>query len=129
MRWTDYKTGPGVSRHNVEPRYSGTREWQLKNKFARDTLSREGRRFVSTVTTPEDSKRNVKTAQQPIRVFVGLDSAQSEEERANLALAELARTNAYERELIVAALPTGTSCLVGQSHYAMACPLGNQCKR
>jgi len=94
-----------------------------KSKIVWDTLSREGRRCVSTVTNPEDIKRNVKTAQQPIRLCVGLDSAQSEEERVNLAFAELARTKAYELEFIVGASPTGTSCLVGQPHYAMACPL------
>lgn len=89
-----------------------------KSKIAWDSLSREGRRFVSTFTTPEDIKhvRNAKTAKQPIRLFVGLDSAPTEEERVNLALAELARTKAYERELIVVASPTGT----GYLNYIMA---------
>lgn len=89
-----------------------------KSRVAWDTLSREGRRFVSTVTTPTDimSVRKSKSAKQPIRVFVGLDSADSEEARVNLALAELERTKAYERELIVVASPTGT----GYINYIMA---------
>lgn len=89
-----------------------------KSKIAWNSLSREGRRFVSTVTTPEDimTVRSVKAAKQPIRIFVGLDSADSEEARVNLALAELERTKAYEREVIVVASPTGT----GYINYIMA---------
>lgn len=89
-----------------------------KSKVEWETLSREGRRFVSTVTTPTDIKvvRDSKIAKQPIRIFVGLDSAQTEEDRVNLALAELERTKAYERDVIVVASPTGT----GYINYIMA---------
>ncbi|WP_199489470.1 alpha/beta hydrolase [Pseudotabrizicola alkalilacus] len=50
-------------------------------------------------------------AQEPIRVYVGLNSASSPEARAELALAELLRVGAFERSLLVIATPTGTGWL------------------
>jgi hypothetical protein len=47
-------------------------------------------------------------AAQPIRVFVGLESAATEAERVALALAELDRTGAFDRELLMVISPTGT---------------------
>ncbi len=43
----------------------------------------------------------------PARVYVGLASAETPEERAELALAELIRTDAFSREILVIATPTG----------------------
>lgn len=92
------------------------------------TLSKEGRRFVSTVRSARDIENVMKItkAKEPIRIFVGLDSEKTEENRVNLALAELERTKAYERELIVVTSPTGT----GYINYVMAesveyCSKGN----
>jgi uncharacterized membrane protein len=45
---------------------------------------------------------------EPLRVYVGMNSAESAEERAELALAEMKRTGAFERALLVIATPTGT---------------------
>lgn len=83
-----------------------------------ETLSREGRRFVSTARTADDiaTVMHHRNAKDPIRIFVGLDSAGTEEARVKLALAELERTKAYEREVIVVASPTGT----GYLNYVMA---------
>ncbi len=47
-------------------------------------------------------------ARQPIRVYVGLNAADTPEARADLALAELRRTGAFERKVLVIATPTGT---------------------
>lgn len=46
--------------------------------------------------------------QTPVRVYVGLNAAETPQERAALALAELLRTRAFEREILVIATPTGT---------------------
>jgi hypothetical protein len=46
-------------------------------------------------------------AAEPIRVFVGLESAPTEAERVALAVEELRRTGAFDRELLVIS-PTGT---------------------
>lgn len=47
-------------------------------------------------------------ALEPIRVYVGLNAAETVRARAELALAELRRTGAFERGTLVIATPTGT---------------------
>jgi uncharacterized membrane protein len=49
-----------------------------------------------------------KAAQEPIRVYVGLNAARSPRERAELALAELKRVDAFARATLVVSTPTGT---------------------
>ncbi|MEM6898104.1 MAG: alpha/beta-hydrolase family protein, partial [Pseudomonadota bacterium] len=55
-------------------------------------------------------------AKDPIRVYVGRANAETPEERAGLALAELIRQGAFEREVLVVASPTGTGWLDPGSH-------------
>ncbi len=50
-------------------------------------------------------------AKEPIRVYVGLNSADDPDARAELALAELIRVGAFDRKLLVIATPTGTGWL------------------
>jgi uncharacterized membrane protein len=45
---------------------------------------------------------------EPIRVYVGLDSASTDAERTALAMRELERTGAYDRSVLVVATATGT---------------------
>lgn len=45
---------------------------------------------------------------RPVQVYVGLDSAPTARERVDLALAELERTGAFDRSLLVLVSPTGT---------------------
>lgn len=72
-------------------------------------LGRQGRSFVSSGPTAEDLGAFFGTpAPAPIRVYVGLNSASTAEERADLALQELIRTGGFERSLLVLATPTGT---------------------
>ena len=52
----------------------------------------------------------------PIRVYVGRANGETARERAELALAELLRVNAFEREVLVVASPTGTGWLDPGSH-------------
>lgn len=47
-------------------------------------------------------------AQEPLRVYIGLNSADTPAARADLALAELIRIGAFDRQLLVIATPTGT---------------------
>ena len=47
-------------------------------------------------------------ARAPVQVYVGLDSAASKRERVELALAEMERTGAFDRSLIMLVSPTGT---------------------
>lgn len=47
-------------------------------------------------------------AAEPIRIYVGLESAPTEYERRDLALRELQCTGAFDRELLMVISPTGT---------------------
>jgi uncharacterized membrane protein len=80
------------------------------------TMGREGRRHVLTVLSPQaiNDVMGIDDAVQPIRVFVGLESAPTEIERIALAIDELKRTGAFDRKLLVAVSPTGT----GYVNYA-----------
>ena len=44
----------------------------------------------------------------PVEVYVGLDNAPTPRARAELALAEMDRTGAWERSLLMLVSPTGT---------------------
>lgn len=81
-----------------------------------DSLSKQGRRYVWTVTGQEKIREvmGVADALPPIRVYAGLASAPTEEERVALVLDELERTGAFERSWLLVASPTGT----GYVNYA-----------
>jgi uncharacterized membrane protein len=55
-------------------------------------------------------------AQDPIRVYVGRANAETPRERADLALAELIRLGAFDREVLIVASPTGTGWMDPGSH-------------
>ena len=81
--------------------------------MAWETLSRQGRRNVATAVTRDQIEQVMgePAVAEPIRVFVGLESAATEAERVALALAELERTGAFDRELLMVISPPapGTS--------------------
>ena len=83
-----------------------------------DTLSREGRRFVNMVLTREeiDEVMGEPSVADPIRVFVGLDSAAEVEDRVDLVMDELVRTGAFDRKVLCFASPTGS----GYVNYVLA---------
>ncbi len=82
------------------------------------TLARMGRRFVWTVRRPDEIERVIgrPAVNHPIRVYVGLTTAPTEEERVALAIAELERTGAFDRPWLMVVSPTGT----GYVNYAAA---------
>lgn len=75
-----------------------------------DTLSREGRRFVNMVLTREEIETVMgePAVADPIRVFVGLDTAAEAEDRVDIIMDELVRTRAFERKVLCFASPTGS---------------------
>jgi uncharacterized membrane protein len=75
-----------------------------------DSLSRQGRRNVSTAIggAAIEAVMGEPAVAEPIRVFVGLQSALTEQERVDLAMAELERTGALDRDLLMVISPTGT---------------------
>jgi uncharacterized membrane protein len=73
------------------------------------SLGNQGRKFVAGAPTVEELRRfGGDDAQPPIRVYAGLDSAPTSRERAELAVRELERTGAFEREVLVVITTTGT---------------------
>lgn len=74
-----------------------------------EDLGRQGRLFVAGGPTAEDLSAFFGTPKPaPIRVYVGLNSAQTAEQRARLALDELKRVGAFERSVLLIVTPTGT---------------------
>jgi uncharacterized membrane protein len=77
-----------------------------------DTLGRKGRTFVATGPTVDELEAyHGRDAREPIRVYAGLRSGATPAERAELVLAELQRTGAFDRQVLVVATTTGTGYL------------------
>ena len=72
-------------------------------------LGRQGRRHVLAAPNAADiAAVTGRPAKEPLRIYVGLRNADSPEERAALALAEMQRVGAFKRKVLVIATPTGT---------------------
>lgn len=77
-----------------------------------DTLGYQGRSFVAGGPSAEELERiNGRPALEPIRVYVGLETAETDEARMAVLLSELERTGAFDREVLVIAPTTGTGWL------------------
>jgi uncharacterized membrane protein len=81
-----------------------------------ESLSRAGARYVWTTTGPAvlEAVMGEPARSVPIRAYVGLESAPTEQERVDLLMGELERTSAFDREWLMVASPTGT----GYVNYA-----------
>ncbi len=75
-------------------------------------VGQPGRNYILTGPTQEEIANFTKrSALQPIRVYAGLAQADTPEERADVALAELKRQGGFDRKVLIVALPTGTGWL------------------
>jgi uncharacterized membrane protein len=73
------------------------------------TLGREGRRFVAQAPSAETLAASPAGAvADPIRVYAGLDTAPDAEGRAETAVAELERTGAFDRAVLLVVTTTGS---------------------
>lgn len=87
-----------------------------------DTLGRKGRDFVATATTERQlSMFHGADAElaEPVRVYVGVRSADSLEEQAKLAVLELERAGGFERKVLAVWVPTGTGWIVPKAAMAL----------
>jgi uncharacterized membrane protein len=75
-----------------------------------DDLGYQGRAFIGGVPSAADirSFRDTGAVKDPIRVYVGLQSADSTDARVALAVKELERTGAFDRKVLLVTTPTGT---------------------
>lgn len=92
----------------VQPELS-ERSGSPESFAAWDTLGYQGRNFVGTGPHADELSRiNGRPAEEPVRVYVGLQTADTDEARMAVLLSELERTGAFDREVLVIAPTTGT---------------------
>ena len=100
---TDHGTAEGISQPS-----DANRSGSAASLAAWDTLGREGRTFVASgPTQAELSGFSGHPAMDPIRVYAGLASANGLTSEAALVVAELQRTGAFDRSVLVVATTTG----------------------
>lgn len=93
----------------VEQPQDGMRSGSPESLAAWDTLGREGRRFVAQAPSTETLAATPAGAvADPIRVYAGLDTAPDAEGRAATAVAELERTGAFDRAVLLVVTTTGS---------------------
>jgi uncharacterized membrane protein len=101
------KVEPAYATPPASPLVSGSEQSLLP--FA--DLGQQGRRYVTDVVTPEliGEVMGEEAVAHPIRTYVGFDSEPLYQTgRAELALAELDRTGAFDRSYLLLVSPTGT---------------------
>lgn len=80
-------------------------------------MGEPGRDFVTTgPDAAAISAFTGKPAVDPIRVYVGRANAETQQQRADLALAELIRVGGFEREVLIVTSPTGTGWMDPGAH-------------
>ncbi|MFD3507317.1 alpha/beta hydrolase [Nocardia sp. NPDC058666] len=85
-----------------------------------ETLGFEGRWFVANGPSASGiAGVTGKPAREPIRAYVGLESVKGEQTAAQLAVAELERTKAFERAAMVVVTTTGTGWVNGMAAGAV----------
>lgn len=92
--------------------------------IAWNDMGRWGRAFVSRGPGLEELRAFDPDAIEPIRVYVGRNSAETPEDRAALALAELRRVGAFERSALLVATPVGTGFMDKFAHDTLEFILG-----
>ncbi|GLP73716.1 membrane protein [Mycobacterium antarcticum] len=100
----NYTTRDGVV-EPTEPEKSGS-----PTSFAPwETLGFQGRNFVASGPhAAELTRLTGRPAKEPIRVYAGLETADSDQARADVVVRELVRTGAFARKLLVLVPTTGT---------------------
>jgi len=99
----------GNTRTGVEQPQLAERSGSPVSFVSWDGLGFQGRNFVGTgPTAAELTELSGRPAREPIRIYAGLQSGATTEDRVALLLSELQRTRAYERKLLVIVPTTGT---------------------
>ncbi|MCO1334791.1 alpha/beta-hydrolase family protein [Microbulbifer sp. OS29] len=106
-----YEGFDSVTSEGLTPPTKVTKSGGVKSEVSWIDLGHFGRRFLVLGPTAADIREVAGSGIEPIRVFVGLQSASTPIKRAELALEELKRTGAFEREILLLATPTGAGWL------------------
>lgn len=111
-----YSKTNGTTAEGVVQPQSAARSGSSASLVSWESLGLQGRNFVGRGPTVEQLQDfNKRPPKEPIRVYVGLDSAPTAEARAALAVRELERTGAFSRQLLVVMGCTGTGWIEPQS--------------
>lgn len=120
MEWVYRRTelgGSAVEDAYSRPPTSATASGGPRSTVAWDSLGREGRRFVNmTLPAKEITAVTGRPAIDPVRVFVGLETAPTVDARVSRAMDELESLGAFDRSVLCLASPTGT----GYVNYVVA---------
>lgn len=87
-------------------------DWDLMGKPGRDFVLGGPRAQAIAAFTGRPAK-------EPLRIYVGLAQDKSPEARAEIALAEMLRTGAFDRKVLVVTSPTGTGWMDPAGHDAL----------
>lgn len=103
-RTSDQAFDPGVTRPTSEFLAGGP-----SSMIGWETMGSQGRSFVAQAPTePQLEDFSGVPPLQPIRIYVGLEAANDAQSRAALAVEEMDRTGAFDREVVVLIAPTGS---------------------
>ncbi len=93
----------------VDVKIADTDAGREQSKLEWEKLGHAGRNYLALGPTAEQIEAvTSRPAMKPIRVYVGMRSAETAEERAQMALEELIRQGGFDRSVLVIATPTGT---------------------
>ena len=107
----DRGTAPGIVQPTL-PTLSGS----PASHESWDSLGAQGRNFIGQATTRAELTRFAgHPAMDPVRVYVGLRSADTLPERAQLAVAELERTGGFSRKVLAVMGTTGSGWINQQA--------------
>ncbi|WP_347140541.1 alpha/beta-hydrolase family protein [Paracoccus sp. SSK6] len=97
---------------DIQPPADPLRTGSPASLVAWEDLGREGRNYIAATPMAGDiAAVTGGPALQPLRTYVGLNAAETADERAALAVAELDRIGGFGRSILVVAMPTGTGWL------------------
>jgi uncharacterized membrane protein len=101
---TNGSTPPGIHQPQTGD-FSGTPD----SAIDWNTLGEKGREFVASGPSQNSiASFGGAESKQPSRLYVGLESASSLQERVDLLVKELDRTDAKDRQAVLIAIPTGS---------------------
>ncbi len=112
-----YETAQNLAEPEAE---APTEDWRVGSAESLvdwQSMGKPGRDFVRSGPDAEAiSAFTGRDALDPLRVYVGRAQDDDPERRAAIALQELLRVNAFDREVLIIASPTGTGWLDAGSH-------------
>jgi uncharacterized membrane protein len=111
-----FRTINGETQPDVQAPRDSMRSGGPASLISWESLGNQGRTFIAGgPDTGELQRFGGPDTREPIRVYVGLDSAPTSRERAALAVRELQRTGAFQRRVLCVITTTGTGWVNAQA--------------